>query len=130
MDRLMRNYRPELLYELIRMGYDARNDTETAMYRQHRFFCELEARGFLEQPGFENLSAEMEEFKQIRKHYEALMDRILKRLRELNEAMIEAENTVSFSVKRNDDSLTEAFESIDQVLEALDREIEAENNKD
>jgi len=90
-NKLVRHYSPDPLQELLMMCRYARDDMETAYYRQRRFLGELESWRFYEQPGFENLPAEIDSFKQAMEHNNELIDRIYKRLREINDAMIAAE---------------------------------------
>lgn len=90
-NKLVRHYSPDPLQELLMMCRYARDDMETAYYRLLRFLRELETWNFYEQPGFENLPAEIDSFKQAMEHNNELIDRILKRLREINDAMIAAE---------------------------------------
>lgn len=90
-NKLVRHYSPDPLQELLMMCRYARDDMETAYYRQRRFLGELESWHFYEQPGFENLPAEIDSFKQAMEHNNELIDRIYKRLREINDAMIAAE---------------------------------------
>ena len=120
MKQLVRNYKPDPLQELIQMGRDVRNDAETAMYRQTRFFRELEAWGFFEQPGFEHLQAEMAELKKTRDRYDNMMDRILKHLRELNDAMIEAEKMLLTSTNSPSDEVASSLFAIDQMLASIE----------
>ena len=90
-NKLVRHYSLGPLHELLMMCRYARDDMETVSYRQRRFLRELETWNFYEQPGFENLPAEIDSFKKAMEHNSELIDRIYKRLREINDAMIAAE---------------------------------------
>lgn len=128
MKQLVRNYKPDPLQELIRMGRDAHNDFATAIWRQTRFLTELEEWRFFEQPGFENLPSEIEELRRIRKHYDNLMEQIVKRLRELNDAMIEAEKQVLEPSSTADEGLAASLLAIDEMFASINGD--ASNNND
>lgn len=130
-NRLVRQYSPDPLQELLMMCRYVRNDTETAYYRQLRFLRELETWSFSEQPGFENLPAEIDSFKQAMEHNNELIERIYKRLREINDAMIAAEKEHElFSSPLEPDTdgsidsdLKTALGDIDQLLVSLNSAI-------
>ena len=126
-NKLVRHYSPDPLQELLMMCRYARDDMETAFYRQRRFLRELETWNFYEQPGFENVSAEIDAFKQAMEHNNELIDRIYKRLREINDAMIAAEKELRvvgspFNLIKdggNEPDLKAALGDTDQFLKSL-----------
>lgn len=130
-NKLVRHYSPDPLQELLMMCRYARDDMETAYHRQRRFLRELETWNFYEQPGFENLSAEIDSFKLAMEHNNELIDRIYKRLREINDAMIAAEKECgAFSSLLepatdgdNESDLKAALGDIDQLLVSLNSAI-------
>jgi len=87
-NRLVRQYVSDPLQELLVMCRYAKSDIESAYYRQLRFLRELENWNFNEQPGFESLHTEILLFKEAMEHNNELIDKIYKRLRTINDAMI------------------------------------------
>ena len=125
--KLVRQYSPDPLQELLMMCRYARDDMETAYYRQRRFLRELETWNFYEQPGFENLPAGFESFKQAMEHNKELIDRIYNQLREINDAMIAAEKESGTSLSPldpatdgdNESDLKATLGDVDQLLMLL-----------
>ena len=78
----------EALEELLHLCSAARNEAESATYRQFQLFQKLCECGLMEESGFEHLPAEIDQLKQAKQHYDVLMDDVMQHLHKIREAIM------------------------------------------